>query len=217
MQVLPLDSTTARAVVEKEHYLHRKPPVSHAFGLYDESELVGVCIFGAPAIHEVKKSACPTDPTLVLELNRLWVDDRMPRNTESWFVSRCLKALPPRIVVSYADTKENHMGYIYRALNFNYAGWTDMERNVARWEYIPASGKHSRDSFRGGQKSWIDRIRRLPKVKYWTVTGNRRDRKCLSEMCPWPIMSWQLEPPPTTHRRRTILGEPPETVAEASS
>ena len=45
--------------------------------------------------------------------------------------------LPPRIVVSYADPLWGHYGYIYRALNFRYAGWTDMERKTPRYDYIP--------------------------------------------------------------------------------
>jgi hypothetical protein len=212
LRVEPISAQLAREVVEREHYLHRKPPASHSFGLFEEGELVGVVIFAPPGIHEVKLSVCPEQPELVLELNRLWVDDRMPRNTESWFVSRALKQLPASIVVSYADTKEErgetrHFGYIYRALNFNYAGWTDMERKTARWDYIPASGNHSRDSFRNGQKTWTHRVRRLPKVKYWTVTGNRSERRKLTALCRWPILRWQDVPPPAAHQQLKLAAD----------
>ncbi len=187
MLVTILSSSEARSVVEREHYLHRKPPVSFAFGLY-APELVGVVTFGVPASHHLMKSACPSSPASVLELNRLWVHDRMPRNTESWFVARALKQLPPRIIVSYADTKQGHDGCVYRAMNFYYSGWTDMERKTPRFDYeVP--GKHSRDAFRSGN---FTRVRRQPKHKYWTVTGDKRARRLLEKSAGWPKLKWPL-------------------------
>jgi hypothetical protein len=134
-------------------------------------------------------------PSKALELNRLWLCDTLPRNSESWFVSRCLHELPPRLVLSYADTARGHAGYVYRALNFHYAGWTDMERKTPRYDYI-VPGKHTRDAFRGGEPQWTERIRREPKVKYWTATGNRRERRDLAKICGWPILSWVSSPHP---------------------
>lgn len=192
MIVKALDARTARDVVEREHYLHRKPPVSHAFGLYEVDALVGVCIFGVPGSRDVQKSVCPAAPDLALELNRLWVHDRMPRNTESWFVARCLALLPPRIVFSYADTRQGHAGYIYRALNFAYAGWTDMDRKTPRFDYI-VPGKHSREAFRSGQGAQAEKVRRKPKHRYWITTGDRRARRRLDNMCGWPRMAGSAE------------------------
>lgn len=202
-EVKPIPSRLAREVVEKNHYLHRKPPVKFGFGLFDRDALVGVVTYGTPASRHLQMGACPTDPSLVVELNRLWVDDSMPKNTESWFVSRTLKELPPMIVVSYADTVQGHMGYVYRALNFCYAGWTDMDRKTPRYDYIPEKpGAHSRDAYRSGVKA---RIRRRPKVKYWTVTGNRTERCRLKDLSGWPVMDWKKTPPPLEHR---FLGDP---------
>jgi len=189
IHVQPIASRLARETVEREHYLHRKPPVSFAFGLFEGDALVGVCTFGVPASRHLQIGACPSDPALTLELNRLWVEDRMPRNTESWFVARCLKALPPRIVVSYADTTQGHVGFIYRALNFSWAGWTDMDRKTPRYDYV-SPGKHSRDAFRSG---FTERVRRKPKHKYWTVTGDRREQRRLRALCPWPKLTWSTE------------------------
>jgi hypothetical protein len=164
-----------------------KRPVSYAFGLFMEGNLKGVVTFGSPASHHLQKSACPSDPTMVLELNRLWVCDDMPRNSESNFVSRAMKLLPPRIIVSYADSSVGHVGYVYRAMNFFYAGYTDMERKTPRYDYIPNSGGHTRDAFRGGYSA---KVRRKPKNKYWTTTGNRRERRDLAKICGWPKLNW---------------------------
>ena len=188
----------------REHYLHRRTSVSYAFGLYDDEELVGVVTFGTPPSRHLQISACRTNPELVVELNRLWVDDRMPRNTESWFIARALKLLPPLIVVSYADTKFGHWGHMYRAANFFYAGYTDMERKTPRYDYIPwVEGKHTRDSFRNG---YAKRVRRLPKAKYWTVTGDRRDKKRLMALATWPLLDWHDVPTPGEQPKADQLG-----------
>ncbi len=194
LEVLAISSQVAARVVIKSHYLHRRPPISFAYGLYDHTRLMGVVTFGTPASRPLQKSLCPSSPSLAIELNRLWVDDAMPANTESWFVSRALKSLPGRIVASYADPVHGHAGYIYRALNFYYAGWTDMERKTPRFDYIPIDpSRHPREASRTGCS---EKRRRIAKVKYWTVTGNRAERRALEALCPWPKLSWHDQPPP---------------------
>jgi hypothetical protein len=189
-----IDHKTATKLVVAEHYLHRRPPISHAFGLYVGGKLSGVVTYGTPPSRHLQMSACPDDPSRVIELNRLWLHDSLPRNSESWFVSRTLKMLPPRIVVSYADPLFGHFGYIYRALNFRYAGWTDMERKTPRYDYIPHNPRqHTREAFRTG---YAYKRRRVAKVKYWIATGNRTERRELERMCGWPSYDWRELPPP---------------------
>ncbi len=187
------DKREAAEIVVREHYLHRKPPMSFSFSLTDAElfgRVLGVVTFGTPPSRHLMISACATDPARVIELNRLWVDDECPPNTESWFVSRALKLLPPRIVVSYADTAHGHEGYIYRALNFRYAGLTDADRKTPRFDYV-TPGKHSRDTTRNGTLETAERVRRKPKHRYWTVTGDRREQRELLKMATWPLMSWR--------------------------
>lgn len=194
MIVSTIDAKTATKMVVTHHYLHRRPPISHAFGLYVHGKLLGVVTYGTPASRHLQKSACPSDPGAVIELNRLWLDDSLPRNSESWFVSRTLKMLPPRIVVSYADPVHGHYGYIYRALNFNYAGWTDMDRKTPRYDYIPHDPtQHTREAFRSG---YAYKRRRVAKVKYWIATGDKSDRKRLTKLSGWPLYDWRTMPPP---------------------
>ena len=192
--VAAIDSKTATRAVVANHYLHRRPPISFAFGLFRHGEMVGVVTFGSPPSRHLQMSVCPSDPSLVVELNRLWVDDSMPRNTESWFVSRCLRMLPSLLVVSYADPLWGHFGYVYRALNFKYAGWTDMERKTPRFDYLPANPRtHTRDAFRNG---YVAKRRRVAKVKYWIATGDKADRRRLVGLCGWPSLDWHTLAPP---------------------
>jgi len=182
-----VEPATAAAAVVAHHYLHREPPISHSFGMFDGDDLVGVCTFGTPPSRHAQMSVCPSSPDLALELNRLWCDDNQPRNSESEFVGACLRHLPPRLVFSYADTAVGHVGYIYRALSWNYAGQTDADRRTPRFDYVPANGKHSRDAFRSGD---FVRVRREPKYRYWTATGTPAERRRLRRICGWPSLPY---------------------------
>lgn len=193
MYVLPMSTREAARTVKRWHYLHRKPPISFAYGLFDKEllgVLWGVVTFGVPASRELMLSACASNPECVLELNRLWVHDDLERNTESWFLSRALSLLPPRIIVSYADTEWGHCGYVYRASNFYYAGLTDMDRKTPRFDYV-TPGKHSRDTTRNGTLVTAEKVRRKPKHRYWTVSGHRRGRRRLENIATWPKLSWK--------------------------
>jgi hypothetical protein len=197
-QVRPITRADCKYLLLNHHYAKRVPSISFAYGLFFESELIGVITFGSPASRHLQIGVCPTAPDKVIELNRLCVLDSAPRNTASWFISRALKLLPSFIVVSYADTTAGHKGYVYRSANFNYAGWTDMERKTPRFDYI-VPGKHTRDAFRNGTPQYTDKVRRKPKIKYWTITGDRREQRQLLNLCSWPCMSWREYPPPSEH------------------
>lgn len=197
LEVSTISSALAGATVIENHYLHRKPPIRWSFGLFDNKILQGVCTFGTPASRHLQVGALPSQPDCVIELNRLWVDDGQPRNTESWFVSRCLKGLPGGlVVVSYADLAQGHAGYVYRALNFRYAGWTDMDRKTPRFDYVPVNGGHTRNAFRTNGGGVAAKVRRSPKVRYWTLTGSRTQQRNLLPLVRWPSMDWNSTPPP---------------------
>lgn len=194
MIVQQIDSKQAARIVIAEHYLHRRPPISYAFALVVNDTIRGVVTFGVPASRHLQIGVCPEQPSLVLELNRLWCHDGEPRNTESAFVSRALRLLPPRVIVSYADLSQGHTGFVYRAMSWRYAGWTDMDRKTPRYDYIPADpNTHTRDAFRNG---YVERRRREPKVRYWTTSGTRLQRKFLARRVQWPSMNWRTTPPP---------------------
>ena len=218
LSVGPISRTEAVRLVVAKHYLHRPPPLTHAFGLYREGEAVGVITFGTPASRELMKGACPSAPEKVIELNRLWVSDDCPRNSESYFIARAFAYLPPLIVVSYADTAQGHAGIVYRASGFHYAGWTDMDRNTPRFDYVPAdrtestlfgdvvTKPHSREAFRSG---FAEKRRREPKVRYWRASGDRRERFKLEQLCAWPTLDWKTQPPPLAGSRETPQGGKP--------
>lgn len=122
MKVLPINSFEVEPWLLQKHYAKRMCPISYAFGLYDNDELVGVVTYGTPSSSPLRTGICgPQFGDLVVELNRLCCDNQP--NRASFLIGRSLKMLPkPLIVVSYADMEQGHVGYVYQATNFIYTG-----------------------------------------------------------------------------------------------
>lgn len=114
-----------RPIIEKYHYTKSfYCGTRYSYGLFKEGVLVGVICYGPPHSHTLKSSiAGKTYKNRVLELNRLWIADSEPKNTESWFISRSMKLLKScDILVSFADPSQGHLGIIYQATNWIYTG-----------------------------------------------------------------------------------------------
>jgi len=146
-----IGGNTANNIFKKNHYAHRKVQIIKAFGIFlkdDMITLMGCISFGKPASPSLCVGVCGKDKSSqVYELNRLRLDDSLPRNCESKFIAYALKCLKREfknwIVVSYADTAHGHSGMIYRASNFIYTGLSD-ERKCG--DYCVEGGGHSRHS-----------------------------------------------------------------------
>jgi hypothetical protein len=98
------------------------------YGMFDGLELVGVCAFANPCSEAVCASVFGVEQKRsVTELHRLVLLDEVPKNSESWFIVRALKALKKdrpnyNAVLSFADATEGHLGTIYQATNAIYTG-----------------------------------------------------------------------------------------------
>lgn len=105
------------------HYAHRWPSITYAFGLFDDDELIGCVTYGTPPSSTLRTGICGVENANdVLELNRLCLKDNI-KNHASMLVGRSLKLLPKgKIIVSYADSSQGHIGYVYQATNFLYCG-----------------------------------------------------------------------------------------------
>lgn len=123
--VVPIDHKIAINLVVKNHYLHRPCPVSKAFALIEKGgwKVYGIVTYGVPCSSTLLKGICgESEMHNVYELNRLWVSDEVPKNGESYLVGNSIKMLDKEIIVSFADTSQNHIGFIYQATNFLYCG-----------------------------------------------------------------------------------------------
>lgn len=120
----------AKTYIHKYHYSHgsHNGP-SPCYGLFDKDTLIGVLMFATPCSENVRNSIFGSDPNSVVELHRLHIKDVTPKNTESFFIGKCLRLLKQdrpqtRAVISFSDSTEGHTGIIYRASNFLFCGTT---------------------------------------------------------------------------------------------
>ena len=149
-----------------KHYAKRMCSISYAFGLFIDGVCEGICTFGKPASPSLCNGICGVEfSNFVYELNRLVVNEGLPKNTLSRFVSECLRELPELVIVSYADTAMNHNGYIYQATNWIYTGKTKERTDIGSED-----GTHSRHY----NKSETERKFRSSKHRYVFFTKNKK-------------------------------------------
>lgn len=181
------------------HYAKRMCPISFAFGAYRDTVLVGVVTYGTPASPHLCRGICGDEwADKVLELNRLCCENTA--NLASVLVGRSLRQLPkPSVVVSYADTAQGHVGYIYQATNFIYTGQTDSDRKTPRGDRVSGIG-HSRHDGRmadGTVDKSLSIVRRLPKHRYVFLCGTSKQRVQIRG-----ALRYSIEPYPKGESRR---------------
>ena len=180
-KVIKIKNFIADEFIKNFHYLSSYPTniKNRKFGLYENNNLIGVASFGACVSRHLTFNLIPNiDPSNFIEINRLIIIQNK-KNLLSWFVSKCLKKLDEKIIVSYADPKY-HSGYIYQALNFIYTGLSDKR---TEWR-MKGNNKHSKTiceqyTLEERQKD-NDRFyitERPRKHRYFYLLGNKKERK----------------------------------------
>ena len=182
-KVFQIKSSETYGWLLKKHYAKRIPNIVYAFGLYDNTDLIGVITYGIPPSDSLCRGVCGSKHKAhVIELNRLCLQNN-EKNEASFLIAHSLKLLPkPKIVVSYADTSKNHVGYIYQATNFLYTGKT-----IARTDMAGNDGKHSRHHLGDRTK----RVFRSSKHRYIYLVAHKKLKKILRE-----CLNYKIEPYP---------------------
>jgi hypothetical protein len=120
-----IDKTNAKTKIINNHYTKSCPSSKYSFGLVKDGFSYAVAIFSS--LHRQNQSG-EYPSNRVLELSRLFIHDGVPKNSGSYFLSRCLSYLKDTkdydAVLTYADTTEGHDGGIYKAANFEFIGNT---------------------------------------------------------------------------------------------
>ena len=190
-RVLPISYNETKPFILNIHYAKRIPSViQYSFGLFYKSELVGMVSYGTPASPDLCKGICGEEyKHLVKELNRLVLINNI-KNEASLLIGKSLKLLKkPLIIVSYADTSQNHTGYIYQATNFIYTGLSDKR---TEWRQ-KNSNKHPRHITSLKRKENPDDfylIARSRKHRYIYVLANKKDKKNLLKKLKYPILEY---------------------------
>lgn len=154
-----------REFVEKHHYSHsiNGVKIGFCFAIYNSGRMVGAMVFGELSTTSWKKYAKSEHD--VIELRRLVCLDECPRNTESWFVSKALKFIKRNssytTVISYADPRFGHVGYVYQACSWNYLGQTNTDTIFVTPEGREYHSRALRTKYKGQYKPFVVRLRRL--------------------------------------------------------
>ena len=156
----------------------------------------GVCTYGIPPSPSLTMGICGEEyKDIVVELNRLALVDNHSDNLASYFVAQTLRMLPkPLIVVSYADTSMDHVGYIYQATNFLYTGlsakrteWRELGVNTHSRTVV---GHYTHEE-RMANPDRFAQVDRPQKHRYVYLLGSRKEKKKLRaslnyKVCPYP-------------------------------
>ena len=122
-EVKSIDKSQTYEWLKYKHYSHRIPPIMKSFGLFKNGLLCGVCTFYNGMINIQDTIITNGSNYSHFELNRLCVNDNLDKNVTSYFVGNVLKLMPkPCVLISYADSSQNHHDYIYQATNWIYTG-----------------------------------------------------------------------------------------------
>lgn len=137
LSVRLINRDDANSIIRRNHYSRTVSQNSlEHLGVFIGSDMVGVLQWGYAMNPASGASIVPGLTTgRWRELNRMWVDDVAPRNTESRAISYSIKLLRRRVpglamLQSFADERCGGLGVVYQACSFGYYG----EHTSTFWE-----------------------------------------------------------------------------------
>jgi hypothetical protein len=138
VSIREISSAVAKEIIVKKHYTHAWTACRYALGIFyrtdesnalgDNDKLIGCLVYGFPvgarAANSVSDSITKDN---ILELTRLYCDDGYGSNIESFALGQSFKWFREndkmiKILISYADNGQEHLGGIYQATNWIYQG-----------------------------------------------------------------------------------------------
>lgn len=185
------------------HYAKRIPSITHAFGLFDGATPLGYVTYGTPSSAPLREGvAGKENAEIVIELNRLVMLADVA-NGPSHLVGRSLRMLPkPRIIVSYADCGQGHVGYVYQACNFIYTGlsakrtdWRIRGREGLHGQSVADISKSAAGMGRGSRAEYMrERFGddfylegRSRKHRYIYIVGSKSERARIASQIRYPV------------------------------
>jgi len=185
----------AKFAVEHWHYSKRMPAGKLTMiGAWEKGEYIGCVLFGRGGTYTIGRPYKLLQ-TEVCELVRVAL--RKHTSSTSRIISLSLKMLKKlssglRLVVSYADTKEGHLGIIYQATN-----WIFTEESKDSWIVVKGELKHRRSLtsvYGTNSLDWLkknvdpsaERVSMPPKLKYLYPLDKAMRRQIAPLAQPYP-------------------------------
>tara|TARA_Y100000310_G_scaffold83862_1_gene80498 strand:+ start:179 stop:877 length:699 start_codon:yes stop_codon:yes gene_type:complete len=156
--VAPCSHEAAKWAVEHWHYSQRMPSGKLArFGAWEDDRYIGAVIFGSGANQHMLRPY-GLDQIEGCELVRVALRDHESPTTQILASAiRSLKMTNPglRLLVSYADTAQNHYGGIYQAGNWIYLGEYVGTHGVYRINGQPVHGRSVNARYGTKRIDWL--------------------------------------------------------------
>lgn len=205
VRVLPVTRQDYLPFLIDVHYAGRCPSVSFAFGLFVDDRLEGVVTYGTPSSAPLRRGIAGDDYIKsVIELNRLCLLGNT-KNHASHLVAKSMRMLQGnKIIVSFADKAQGHVGYVYQACNFLYCGLSAKRTDwkVRGLEHL--HGQTIADEFRGApnraqamRDKYGDDFYLAPrsrKHRYVYITGSRQFKRDALSSLRYPVEPYPKGP-----------------------
>lgn len=165
-QVIEAPRSSVSWMIQK-HYIRKWPGVVRCvLALVAKGEPVGCIVFSEPPRETHVRYGGKG-----FELARLWISDSVPRNAETWLISRAIRFVKKRwptlvYLVSYADPSAGHRGTIYKAANWTFDGMTDAGRKTPRCDYVDERGKRYSRRSHIPESVVVKRVPRVSKYRF---------------------------------------------------
>lgn len=155
--VAPCSYEAAKHACLKYHYSKSVPAGKLVkFGVWEDNEFIGCVIFGRGGTLQIGQPY-NLNQDEVCELVRVALKEH---NTPvSKIISKSLQQLKQsnpliKLIVSYADSNQNHLGIIYQATNWIYEGWREVTPSIVlNGKKYHARSVHAKYGFNGIQ--WL--------------------------------------------------------------
>ena len=145
LTVRPISHRAAKELLVRNHYLHTMPGGTRlAFGVFLGQRSLGALALSVGAFNSRRLVSGATHGDCIC-LTRLWLDDGLPKNSESRVLAVILRSLgrdtSVKFVVTYADPSAGHLGTIYQAGGWLYTGISEPS---VLYDLGDGVGRHSR-------------------------------------------------------------------------
>lgn len=135
--VKEIDKDLAIKTIKENHYSKKTYNGTYInLGVFINDEFLGVLQYG----YAMNPASCDsvvegTEMNQYLELNRMWLDDKAKRNSESMAISYSIKYIKGKYktikwIQSFADERCGGLGIVYQACSFRFYG----EHTSSFWE-----------------------------------------------------------------------------------
>lgn len=198
--VKEIERKLANDLIVKNHYSKKFYNATYIhLGVFICGELLGVLQYG----YAMNPASCGsvvegTQMDEYLELNRMWLDDKAERNSETKAISyslRYIRSKFPKIkwIQSFADERCGCFGIVYQAASFSYYG----EHTSSFWSLDGETFHNSiMTSEKAGPRGYKllnnpknkDRVEKhtLRQFRYIKFIDKRWKKKCLLKEQPYP-------------------------------